>query len=420
LQSKWMAATGCLTAALALGVTACGSDKKSSTSSGGGSSSKSVTIYSSVPLQGASRVQTEALVNGAKLAVEQANNKAGSVKVVYKSLDDSTAQAGSWTPEAESANARKAAQDSSTAVYLGTFNSGAAKVSIPILNEAKIPMISPANTYVGLTTNDPGSEPGEPDKYYPTGQRNYTRIVPKDTIQAAALVTLMKKEGCTNVAMTNDKETYGAGLSKVIELSAKTQGLKIASNDAIDKNAANYRSLAQKAKGAGVDCFIYAGITANNAVQLYKDFAAALPSAKLYGPDGVAESGFVSPKDGGIPASLDPRVKLTVATLSPDQYPPEGQAFFKAFTAKYGVNNPDPYAIYGYEAMKLALDAITRSKTGNKEDVTKALFATKDRQSVLGTYSIDKNGDTTLTDYGVYSVKNGEMVFDQTIKAQAG
>jgi branched-chain amino acid transport system substrate-binding protein len=409
-----------LTAALALGVTACGSDKKTSSGGGGGSTaSKTVTIYSSVPLQGASRVQTEALVNGAKLAVEQANNKAGSVKVTYKPLDDSTAQAGNWTPEAESSNARKAAGDSSTAVYVGTFNSGAAAIAIPILNEAGVPMISPANTAVGLTTNQPGSNPGEPDKYYPTGKRNYTRIVPKDTIQGAALVTLMKQDSCTKVELTNDKEVYGAGLAKNIQLAAKSAGLTILSNDAIDKNAANYRSLAQKSKAAGADCFIYAGITANNAVQLYKDFAAALPAAKLYGPDGVAESGFVSPKDGGIPKALDPRVKVTVATLSPDQYPPDGQAFFKAFTAKYGVDNPDPYAIYGYEAMKLAMDAIARSKTGDKADVTKALFATKDRKSVLGTYSIDQNGDTTLTDYGVYAVKDGQLSFDQTIKAAA-
>ena len=95
-------------------------------------------------------------------------------------------------------------------MYIGEFNSGASKVSIPILSEAGVPQISPANTYVGLTTDDPGSEPGEPDKYYPTGDRTYTRIVPKDTIQAAALVTLMKGDGCTKVAMTNDKEVYGA------------------------------------------------------------------------------------------------------------------------------------------------------------------------------------------------------------------
>jgi branched-chain amino acid transport system substrate-binding protein len=416
-----MAATSCLAAALALGVAACGSDNSGGGGGGGGgtkTSGKTVTIYSSVPLQGASRAQTAALVNGAKLALEQANNKAGDITIKYTSLDDSTAQAGSWTPEAESANARKAVQDKATAVYIGTFNSGAAKVSIPILNEAGIGMISPANTYLGLTKGGPGAEPGEPDTYYPSGSRNYTRIVPKDDIQGPALVTLMKQDGCTKVALTNDKETYGAGLAKVIELTAKKVGLSILSNDAIDKNAANYRSLAQKAKSGGADCFVFSGITANNAVQLTKDFAAALPTAKLYGPDGICESGFVNSKDG-IPASLDPRFKCSVATLTPDEYPPAGKEFFKAFSTKYGVNNPDPYSIYGYEAMSLALDAIKRSQTGDKADVIKALFATKDRQSVLGTYSIDQNGDTTLTDYGVYGVKSGELVFDQTIKAAA-
>jgi branched-chain amino acid transport system substrate-binding protein len=422
LNSRWLAATGCLVAALAMGVGACGDDEDEG--GGGGSAEegggKTVTVYSSLPLQGASRPQTTAMVNGIKLALEQAGNKAGDFTVQYESLDDSTAQAGSWTPEATTANARKAAQDDATAVYIGEFNSGASAVSIPILNEAGVPQISPANTAVGLTSDEPGANPGEPDKYYPTGQRTYTRIVPKDTIQGAALATVMKEDGCTKVQLTNDKEVYGAGLASNIESAAEAQGLEIIANDAIDKNAPNYRSLAQKAKGAGADCFIYSGITANNAVQLYKDFEAALPDAKLYGPDGVAESGFADPAEGGIPADVAGKVKVTVATLSPDEYPPEGQEFFTQFAEKYGEENPDPYAIYGYEAMRLALDAIERSGTGNKEDIVAALFDTQDRSSVLGTYSIDENGDTTLTDYGVYTIDGGELTFDSTIKAQGG
>jgi branched-chain amino acid transport system substrate-binding protein len=423
LNSRWLAATGCLVGALALGVGACGGDDNGGgggDTGGGGSGGKTVTVYSSLPLQGASRPQTTALVNGIKLALEQAGGKAGDVTVKYQSLDDSTAQAGSWTPEATQANASKAAQDDSTAVYIGEFNSGASAISIPVLNEAGVPQISPANTAVGLTSDEPGSNPGEPDKYYPAGTRTYTRIVPKDTIQGAALATVMKEDGCTKVQLTNDKEVYGAGLAKNIVSSAEAQGLDIVSNEAIDKNAPNYRSLASKAKGAGADCFLYSGITANNAVQLYKDFAAALPDAKLYGPDGVAESGFADPKEGGIPADVASKVKVTVATLSPDEYPPEGKDFFQQFADKYNEPNPDPYAIYGYEAMRLALDAIERSGTGNKEDIVKALFDTKDRESVLGTYSIDENGDTTLTDYGVYTIKDGELTFDSTIKAQTG
>ena len=173
MNSRWLAATGCLVAALAMGAAACGDDDEGDTGGGGdgGGEAKTVKIYSSLPLQGASRPQTTALVNGIKLALEQAGNKAGDITVQYESLDDSTAQAGSWTPEATTSNARKAAQDDATAVYIGEFNSGASAVSIPILNEAGVPQISPANTAVGLTSDEPGANPGEPDKYYPTGQR---------------------------------------------------------------------------------------------------------------------------------------------------------------------------------------------------------------------------------------------------------
>ena len=413
---------GLLVPALAVGVAACGDDGDSGGSAdettGTETASGELTVRSSLPLQGAQRPQTTDLVNGIKLALKQANNKAGNFTITYQSKDDSTAQAGTWTAEAVSANARSAAQDEKTVAVIGEFNSGASAISIPILSDAKVPQISPANTAVGLTSDEPGAEPGEPDKYYPSGFRNYTRIVPKDTIQGAALATIMKKDGCTKVAMANDKEVYGAGLSRNIEISAKAQSLNIIFNEPIDPKAPNYRSLASRAKGEGADCFVYSGITSNNGVQIYKDFEAALPSAKLYGPDGVAEAGFFDPKEGGIPADVANKVKLTVATLSPDSYGEAGKKFFADYEAEYGEKNPNPYSIYGFEAMSLVLDAITRSKTGKREDIVKALFATKDRDSPLGTYSIDPMGDTTLTDYGVYKVENGEQVFLETVKAE--
>ena len=415
-----MRASAAVLVVLALVAVGCGDDDESSSPGDGDSAERTVTVYSSLPLQGAQRPQTTDMVKGIELALEQAGGKAGDITVKYESLDDSTAQAGSWTPEATTSNARKAAQDDSTAIYIGEFNSGASAVSIPILNEAGIPQISPANTAVGLTSDEPGAAPGEPEKYYPSGQRTYSRIVPKDTIQGAALATVMKEDGCTKVYMTNDKEVYGAGLASNIKNSAEAQSLEIIANEAVDKNAANYRSLASAAADAGADCFIFSGITANNAVQLYKDFEAAMPDAKLYGPDGVAEAGFYDPEEGGIPPNVAEKVTVTVATLSPDQYPPEGQEFFDAFRETHDEPNPNPYAIYGYEAMRLALDAIERSGSGEKADILAALFETTDRESVLGTYSIDENGDTTLSDYGVYKLADGELVFDRTIQAETG
>ena len=183
MNSRWLAATGCLIGALAMGVAACGDDDSGggggdSGSSGGG---KSLTVYSSLPLQGASRPQTTAMVNGIKLALDQAGGKAGDFTIKYESLDDSTAQAGSWTPEAVQSNARKAAQDESTAVYLGEFNSGGSAVSIPILNEAQVPQISPANTYVGLTSDEPGSEPGRAGQVLSRAARAPTRASSRRT-----------------------------------------------------------------------------------------------------------------------------------------------------------------------------------------------------------------------------------------------
>jgi len=408
-------------ASLALGIAACGGDDDNASSGGGGGGGGGGTVdfYSSVPLQGASKDQTGALVKGARLALEQAGGKAGNFNVNYQALDDSTAAAGNWDPGATAQNARKAAQDSKTVYYFGEFNSGASAISIPILNQAGVPQVSPANTYVGLTTNEPGSAKGEPDKYYPTGKRTYLRIVPRDTIQATALLTQMKADGCKKVALANDKDTYGQGLGKLVELKAPDVGVTLTKNIGIDKTASNYRPVASQFKAEGADCFLFAGITANGAVQLYKDVGAALPNAKLYGPDGNCESGFTNPAKKGIPKALGARFQCSVATLNLESYP-GGAEFLKAYQAKYNDNKPDPYAIYGYEAMKLGLDTVKSlgDKGNDKAAVLDALFKTKDRKSVLGTYSFDANGDTSLTDYGIYKVgPDGNPEFSKAVKS---
>jgi branched-chain amino acid transport system substrate-binding protein len=411
---------GGLVVGAVLALSACGSSSSSSTGGSGGSSSggsKTIDIYSSLPLQGASSAQTNPLVNGIKLALSQAGNKAGPYSVNYQSLDDSTAAAGKWDPGQTAANARKVAADSKAVYYIGEFNSGASEVSIPILNQAAIPMVSPANTYVGLTTNLPGSAPGEPEKYYPTGKRNYLRIVPIDSIQAAADLIAMKQAGCTKVAVANDKEAYGAGLAKLLDLEKGFYGVNIVSDTGIDPTAPNFRSYASTIKGQGADCFMFAGIVSNGAVQITKDVNSALPKAKIFGPDGVCTSSYTSQKAGGVPASIDPLMECTVATLDLAVYP-GGKQFLAAYKAKYGGAEPDPYAIYGYEAMKLGLDTISKlgSQGNSKAAVLKALFATTSRSSVLGTYGFDKNGDTTLKSYGLYKVNSsGDPVFYKTI-----
>jgi len=420
LRLRWLAVLSCLFATFALGLAACGDDNGGG--GGGEVSGNTLRIYSSLPLQGSSRPQNLAVINGAKLALKQRDSKVGKFDIDYKPLDDATAQAGKWDPGATSANARKAAQDKQTIAYMGEFNSGASAISIPILNEAGIPQISPANTAVGLTTNEPGADKGEPDKYYPTGKRTYARTPPRDTIQGAAMATVMKQDGCKKLYILNDKEVYGAGVAKNIENSAKELGIEVASNEGIDPKAPNYRSLASKIKDSGADCFAFGGITQNNGVQVFKDVAAAT-DAKLYGPDGVAEAVFFDPKEGGVPADVAKRTTIFVATLSKEEYEKRhipARQFFDAYQKEYGEADQEPYAIFGYETMSVILDAIKNAgdKGNSRDEVLKQIFATKRPNSVLGNYEIDDNGDTTLTDYGLYKIENGKLVFQTTVQAK--
>jgi branched-chain amino acid transport system substrate-binding protein len=354
--------------------------------------------------------------NGAKLALGQASGKVGKYAITYKPLDDSLASSGQADEGKGAQDARTASGDKNTIGYIGEYNSGISKVTIPILNQAGIAQVSPSNTYVGLTTNEPGSEAGEPAKYYPTGKRTYARVVPKDTIQGAALAQAAKNAGCKSIHIWNSKTTYSAGLAKNLVLDAPKVGVKVEGNDGVDPKAPNYRSLAQKIKA---DCFVWTGEIEFNGTQALKDAAATSPSIKLFAGDGTCLNASADPSKG-IPASIAPRFHCTIATLDPTKFGPAGKKFFADYKAKYNDSSPDPYAIYGYESMSLLMDSIKRATAKGdltRQAVVDALLSTKDRDSVLGKYSIDKNGDTSLTDYGLYKVVGGKLTFDQVIKA---
>lgn len=412
MRVRSVAALSCLVPALAFGLAACGDDDDDGNGGSGSTGSKTLTIYSSLPLQGDSKPQSDSVVNGEKLALEEAGGKVGEFTIKYVSLDDATAAEGKWEPGQVTANAQKAAQDKTTIAYLGEFNSGASAISIPLLNQVGILQVSPSNTYVGLTRAE-GAEKGEPDKYYPSGNRTFGRVVPADHIQAAAQVSYQKDEGCTKLYILNDKEVYGKGLADNVASVAKEEGLQVLGNDGIDTKAANFRSLASKIKASGADCMFFGGITQNKGVQLWKDVYAANRTMKLFGPDGVAESPFASQL-----GESEKNTYITNPTLDPKLYPPAAQDFFTTYKEKYG-KDAEPYAIYGYEAMKVTLLAIQNAgdKGNDRQAVIDAFFKIKDRDSVLGKYSIDENGDTTLSDYGGNRVENGKLVFDKVIKA---
>ena len=375
-----------------------------------------LTVYSSLPLQGPSRPQALAVVRGAQLALAQRGHEAGGHRIRYVSLDDSTARAGHWTPQAAARNARRAATDRSTIAYIGEFNSSATAISLPILNETGIAQISPSNAAIGLTRDLPGAARGEPDKYYPSAVRTFVRIAVNDTVQGGALAVAMQQRGCSRVAAFHDGELYGRGVGHWVRLGTEQLGMRIVLARRIRPSAAHYRRQARAARRARADCTVFTGITANNAVQLFNDLASALPRAKLFGSDGLAETGFADPREGGVRRRVARRVFLSVGTLAPSALPPAGRTVLGQYRARYGDRHPDPYALHGYEAMQLALDAVAAAGA-SRSGVIDSLFSVRDRQSVLGTYSIDPFGDTTLRTFGIYRISNRALRWSNAVTA---
>jgi branched-chain amino acid transport system substrate-binding protein len=363
-------------------------------------------IASDLPLQGAGRTQTVQMTQAINFILKQHNYKAGSYTVAYQSCDDATAQAGKWDSGKTSQNGNAYAQDQSVIGVIGTFNSGAAEIMIPILNRAPngpVAMISPANTYVGLTHKGPGTAAGEPGKYYPTGKRNYIRMVAADDYQGAADAQLQKDMGLHSVYLLNDKEAYGLGVATNVENAMKVVGIKVAGFSAWDPKASNYEALATKIKQTGADGVFLGGLICENGGKLIKDLRATLgPNVQLMAPDGFTP---VSADVQGAGKAAE-GMTVSVAGLPNEKLGPTGQKFVADFKKANG-RAPDPYAVYSAQAAVVMLDAISRSD-GTRASVAKELFNTDIKDGILGSFKIDKNGDTTSNPVTIYQIKNGQ------------
>ncbi|MGN6168686.1 MAG: ABC transporter substrate-binding protein, partial [Solirubrobacteraceae bacterium] len=225
-----------------------------------------LTVYVSVPLSGASAVSARAVVDGVKLASSGARDRIGKYRVAVKVLNDATAAQGEWDPGQTSSNAVQAAADPSAIGYIGDLDSGASAVSIPILNQAGIPQISPRSSAVGLTSGGPAAAPGEPAKYYPAQERTFARVAPSDSVEAAVQVMLQESLGCTKTYVLTDEEVDGEDFAASFAVAARRAGLRVLATQQYDPQALGYRALARTIASSGATCVLVSAISGSNAV----------------------------------------------------------------------------------------------------------------------------------------------------------
>lgn len=367
---------------------------------------ETIKIVSSLPRTGSANTQTTSIVNGMKMAIAEANAQVGSFKLQYVDWDDASPERGAWDPAIEAANADKAINDPDVMVYLGTYNSGAAKISMPKLNQAGLVMISPANTWPGLTKPGVG-EPNEPRVYRPSGKVTFFRVVPADDIQGLVAAKWAQELGAKKVYITHDGELYGKGIATMFKKSAGPLGLQISGFDQIETKAANYKALAVKIKQSQSDLVYFGGTTQTNAGQLAKDLVSSGVQAKFMVPDGCFENAFLEAagKD-----ALEGRTFITFGGVPADKLSGKGAEFYQNYRKKYGAE-PEGYATYGYEAAQVAVDAIRRAGKKDRAAILAAVAATKDFDGALGKWSFDENGDTSLRTMSGNTVKDGKFDF---------
>jgi branched-chain amino acid transport system substrate-binding protein len=401
-------------ATLALLAAGCGGgSKKSSSGGGGGGNVKSLPasscgplqykgsgkpdylIASDLPLIGGSRTQTVQMNKAIAYLLDQNDWKAGDKKVAFQACNDATAQLAKWDPTKCSANAHNYAGDSSLIGVIGTFNSGCAAIEIPVLNQAPgggLAMISPANTYGCLTEPCAGDEP---EKYYPSGKRNYVRVAPSDPNQGAVDAKFLQSKGVKSVFILNDKEAYGLGVAKNFQGAAKSLGIKVTGFQAYDPKQPNFRALFTRAKAGNPDAVFIGGLIDENSGQLINDKVAVLGNnqqVKLMLPDGFTTDAIFQRSEGGTPQANG--AFFSVAGVGIDKYKGAALKFIDGFKSELGGKPVDPYAILGAQAAQVLIDAIDKSD-GSRPSVIDQIFKVKIDNGLIGSFEFNKNGDIT-------------------------
>ena len=205
-------------------------------------------LVSTLPFQGVIRAEALQMSEAIQLVLARAGYRAGAYTVGYQACDDSTTQAGASVDERCAANGRAFARAPTVIGVIGPMYSSCTASLLAVVNRltnGALGVLSPANTYVGLTHGGPGAARGDPQRYYPSGRRDYARIAVADDAQGAANVLLARRLGVRRAYVLHDGSLYGTGLAAVFRRAARASGIEVTGVRAWDPTARGYGRLAR-------------------------------------------------------------------------------------------------------------------------------------------------------------------------------
>lgn len=363
-------------------------------------------IASDLPLQGqASLAETLQQSDAIRFVLAQHHFRAGPYSVGYQSCDNSISQTGSYDVGKCEANAKAYAANRSVIGVIGAYNSGCAQAQIAVLNRAyggPLAMISWQATYVGLTHAGPGTTRGEPEKYYPRGTRSFVRVVAADDVQGAANALLAKRLGVTRLFVLHDGDPYGFGIASNVRHAATKLGLTVAGFERWDPHARTYTGIARRIRRAGADGVFLGGSVDTGGAALVKSIRSALGERfHILTPDGFTPISAFAQLAG--PAAEG--VTVSFPATPPERLRGEGQRFVAQFERAIG-RPVEASSVAAAQAMAVLLEAIAKSD-GSRASVTSNLFKTKVSDGILGSFSFDRNGDTTAGAVTIYRIVRG-------------
>jgi branched-chain amino acid transport system substrate-binding protein len=264
-------------------------------------------------------------------------------------------------------------------------------------------MISSASTYVGLTHAGPGTARGEPEKYYPSGKRNFVRVIVADDVQGAADALLASKLSVKRLYVLNDGDPYGFGIAANMRHAAKKLSLRVVGFEKWDPHAHAYTEIARRIQRARADAVFLGGtVDTSNGAALVKSLRSLIGQRiHILTPDGFTPISAFAQLAG--PAAEG--VTVSFPALAPERLRGTGKRFVAQFERAIG-RPAEAYSVATAQGAETLLDAIARSD-GTRASVTSALFKTKVTNGILGGFSFDHNGDTTAGAVTIYRIVHG-------------